>query len=309
MRSFAVSVALALASILPPPAIAEGTYQTEIVLNHSRTSAESITETNGPGVGATFFFDALPIDPREYPAHEGPFIERVGSVSVDYARLSQNVDGYRELESGYTSGITLLARRPDSSLYGRFRYKRAESGRQAYSGSSSISHEFGVEGDTRELALGAYLSKASLLTIEAARESYEQANSGYTAGTYESTVDRLGLTGRHLAPLSAGAHLAAQLQLERVKHKLETSITVEPKYERISLQGTYYPTRTLALTAGISDVNGDNGFADGTIYLFGVDAYLRPSMNVFLRWEKFFDSADVDATDSKRVALGLVFRF
>src|SRR6266704_2171161 len=83
----------------PSLALAEDTFQAEAGLSYSRFKSDSLRQ-NTAGAEASYFFDKLPTQPKDYPLEQAPFVERIGSVTANYSRSSFSVPNADSLSNG-----------------------------------------------------------------------------------------------------------------------------------------------------------------------------------------------------------------
>ena len=229
-------------------------------------------------------------------------MERAGSVSLDYARVSQDIRDTRELESGSTAGIALLFRQPGNPLYARIGYRRINFGKYAPSGSSTP-YEYQQETTVREVALGTYVGRTSLLTIEADRQPTTLTTS---AGSRSETDSKaFAIRGRHLARVSGEQHIALEGQVKQIR--LEEEGAPSETNRQAEILFTYYPKRTVALSADILKLSGDTKELRGTGYGLGLDVYLTSRANAYLKIARISRDPPYDDIDS--AGFGFAFRF
>src|SRR6266581_361215 len=90
----------------PSLALAEDTFQAEAGLSYSRFKSDSLRQ-NTAGAEASYFFDKLPTQPKDYPLEEAQFVERIGGITANY---SQSDGKFYQLAVGaYVDKTTALS--------------------------------------------------------------------------------------------------------------------------------------------------------------------------------------------------------
>src|SRR5258708_30182370 len=84
-RRLAASLLVAGAMGCPSVAFAEDTFQAEAGLSYSRFKTD-FSRQNTAGAEATYFFDKLPTQSKDYPLEQAQFVERIGSPPPNYTR-------------------------------------------------------------------------------------------------------------------------------------------------------------------------------------------------------------------------------
>src|SRR6266699_3597365 len=115
-RGIVVSSLVAAAMGGPSLALAEDTFQAEAGLSYSRFKTDSFRQ-NAAGAEATYFFDKLPTQPKDYPLEQAQFVERIGSLSANYSRTYNNYNDFENLNNGWVYGATVLFARPDTPFF------------------------------------------------------------------------------------------------------------------------------------------------------------------------------------------------
>src|SRR6266699_5715458 len=127
-RGIVVSSLVAAAMGGPSLALAEDTFQAEAGLSYSRFKTD-FSRQNAAGAEATYFFDKLPTQPKDYPLEQAQFVERIGSVTANYSRSSFNVPNADSLSNGWMYGATVLFARPETPFLAGAGYDSFYSGK------------------------------------------------------------------------------------------------------------------------------------------------------------------------------------
>jgi hypothetical protein len=264
----------------PSPAVADdaGTYRGDAAVFHSRFDG-STDRSHSTGLLATYYFDALPLRPTDYPLGAEAFVERSASVTIDYSRASQKLDGSRRNRWSY--GAQGVFRRPDTPLYAAASYSY-------YDGDTyrtSTGTEFDSYGKFYDLAAGAYLGRHTLLFLDWAKSVSRSVNY-LSSGTlsFENASVSLGAGAQHLARLPSDQHVALLAHVDQ--RKLDLDDGTEDKSNTISLDATYYPARTLGLTAGLEYERGGR-FFEGETWRAGVSWFVNPTLVLLLNVLQF----------------------
>jgi hypothetical protein len=304
-RTIAAPWVLASGLACTCPAIADDTYRAELGLDYYRFDSDSpsFIKGNATGVSATYYFDELPIAPRDYPFDQAPFVERAASATATYHRGSSEFDNFETLRDGSDVDITLIYRRPDRPLFATVSYAYSDGGKFR---SRSSNSEFEFDTESYELALGAYAGRNTLLALDWNRRVTETKNtSSIGSSESESVTVSIGLVAQHLAPLGGGQHVALTAVAAQDQHDPASGPT--EKNNRIALQATYYPTTRLGLSVGYAYNSGDDRFAEGETFLAGVKWYLTPAGSLYLNVQQ--TRAKEPNLDSDVVFLGGSVRF
>jgi hypothetical protein len=296
-----IAAPCALAGLLAFPCLApaqSGTYRAEAELFYSRISGDN-SRSRGIDLQGTYYFADLPKQP-DYPLEAAPFVERIGSVSLDYSRSSTDTDGFQALEDDSGFGLNLVLRHPNTPFFAAVSYDRSYGGKVR----SPTGTEFDSEGDAYALAVGAYVAKRTLVTLawrKSENDTTNYLNSGNVVLSSTDTSISAGIA--HLAQLPGGTHLglsAAIAQAER-----DSASSSPDRSNSVSLTGTYYPTTRLGLNAGIVYDRGDEFFS-GNTYSAGISWFATPAVRLS------FDVLRIDReerSDFGGVFLGATLRF
>ncbi|HEY6720630.1 MAG TPA: putative porin, partial [Burkholderiales bacterium] len=111
----------------PSLALAEDTFQAEAGLSYSRFKTDSTRESTAR-VEGTYYFDKLPTL-RDYPLDQARFVERIGSLAVNYGRSTFNIDNFDSLKDGSMYGANVDFRRPGTPLIVSAGYESFYSGK------------------------------------------------------------------------------------------------------------------------------------------------------------------------------------
>ena len=284
----------------PSLALAEDTFQNEAGLSYSRSKAD-IARVNTIAAEATYFFDKLPAQPRDYPLEQAQFVERTGSFSVNYARTSFDIDNAQRLSNGSMYGANVDFRRPDTPLIVSAGYESFYSGKAGF---PLVSIE--SESDTRQyqLSIGSYVDRTTALTLHWSRSTTRsRLTSSSISSDFKDNFTSIGFSGQHLARLSGGDHLAFVAGISRDTHEQEGAAS--EKNRTLFLQATYYPAKTLGLTLGVASDRGDDRLSEGESYLAGVKMFVTPAISLSLDFSRFLAKAP-DNNDDVVMLKGLV---
>src|SRR5215471_8828793 len=97
------------------PCCAQDSFRSEAGLSYSRFKGDN-SSTGLAGVDGTYYFDALPLHPKDTPYDQVQFVERVGSVTANYAWTSVDIENEERLSNGYDYGASVQFARPDTFL-------------------------------------------------------------------------------------------------------------------------------------------------------------------------------------------------
>src|SRR5438552_2243033 len=100
----------------PGLALAEDTFQAEAELSYSRFKTDT-SRQNITGAEATYFFDKLPTQPKDYPLEQAQFVERIGSITANYSQSSFDSSSFDASSRGRAYGETVLLARPDTPFF------------------------------------------------------------------------------------------------------------------------------------------------------------------------------------------------
>jgi hypothetical protein len=248
------------------------TYRLQAELSYARFD-DSVERSYITGVLGTYYFNALPTRPRDYPFEATAFVERSASVALDYSRDQRDIWRY---------GAQVVFRRPDTPLYGEASYGYADFG----SSESSTGSTFDGNDRSYGLAAGAYAARNTLVFLDWARRVSRTANFlGSGTFTFETVFVTLGVGAEHLARLPSGQHLALSSRVGQ--EKLEFDGGREDKNNNISLDATYYPTLTVGLSGGLTYQRGDSEFSEGGTWRLGASWFVNPTAGLSLDFSRF----------------------
>lgn len=298
-RAIVASSLVAAAMGSPSLALAEDTFQAEAGLSYSRFKADDV-RANAAGAEATYFFDKLPTQPKDYPLEQAQFVERSSSLGANYSRSSADIPGQERLSDGWLYGVNADFRRPDSPLILSAGYQSAYSGKTR-DPSASIDSEV----DTRfyQASVGAYVAKTTALALDWSSRTSDIKSSGSPTTTDRSTS--IGISGEHLARFSKGDHIAVVVSVRQ--DRLEPVGAESEKNRDYLLQATYYPTKRLGLKLGVESNRGDDRFSEGETYLAGVKIFVIPTISLSLDYQRF--QAKAPDNDRNFLMLAASMRF
>lgn len=299
MNSRIVASSLIAAALSTPcGAFAQDTFQAEAGLSYSRFKSDSV-RMNEAGVDATYFFDKLPTRP-DYPFEQAQFVERAASLGAIYAWRSSDITGLEKVSNGSAYSANLVFLRPDSPFIAGAVYSSLTSGKFR---APATSEE--TESDARlyQVSGGLYLAKTTDLLLTWARGTSDSKSTASATQTSTSTL--VGISGEHLMRLPDGDYIA--LTAAVFQNTLERQNTPSEKNHDYFLQATYYPTRMLGITAGISFNRGDDSLAEGETYAAGLRMFFTPAFSLSLDYRRF--EAKAQNNDDNTVALRASMRF
>jgi len=282
----------------PSLALAEDTFQAEAGLSYSRFKTD-FSRQNTAGAEATYFFDKLPTQPKDYPLEQAQFVERVGSLSANYSRTNNNFNNFESVNNGWMYGATVLFARPETPLFVNASYDSLYSGKVR---SGSLESE--ADAKFYQLTVGAYVDKTTTLSLDWSRDTTR--NKSTSSGDSTDTSDSIGISGQHLARLSGGHHLALLAGLSLDTHERVGSAS--EKNRTVFAKATYYPTKMLGLTLGVLSDRGDDRANEGEFYLAGARMFVTPTFSLSLDFQKNHAKAP-NGTDFDFVTLKALARF
>jgi hypothetical protein len=303
-RTIAASSLVAVAMGSPSLALAEDTFQAEAGLSYSRFKADG-TRLNTAGAEATYFFDKLPTQPKDYPLEQAQFVERIGSVTANYGRSTFNIDNFDSLKDGSMYGATVDFRRPGTPLIVSAGYESFYSGKLR----DSSFPFFETEADTKSylLSVGAYVAKTTTLSLDWSRSRTRTKFMSLSVPSTDSsdTFTSIGFSGQHLARLSREDYIAVVVGIFQDKHEQDGAAS--EKNRTFFLQATYYPTKRLGLTLGVSSDRGEDPLSEGETYEAGVKMFVTPTISLGLDYQRFL--AKAPGNDDNLLTLKALMRF
>ncbi len=307
-RRIAASSLVAAAMGSPSFALAQDTFQAEAGLTYSRFNSDS-ARINTAGAEASYFFDKLPTQPKDYPLDQAQFVERIGSFSANYGRPSFDFDDAQSLSEGSIYGVTALFTRPDTPLIVSAGYNSFHSGKSRTTPASLPGSFFDSESESRAylLSIGAYVEKTTALALGWARTKARARTTSNTGPLPDlnDTFTSVGFSGQHLARLSGGDHVAFIAGFSQDTHERDGAAS--EKNRSYFLQATYYPTKTLGLKLGVLSDRGDDRLSEGERYLAGVRMFVTPTISLSLDYQRFLAKAPNNNDDF--VTLKALMRF
>jgi len=286
----------------PSLALAEDTFRAEAGLSYSRFKTDS-ARLDTAGAEATYFFDKLPAQPKDYPLEQAQFVERIGSITANYSQTSFSVPNAESLSNGSMYGATVLFARPDTPFIASAGYDSLYSGKLR---SGSLESE--SDGKFYQLAVGAYVDKTTALSLGWSRNTARNKSTSGGAPLADSrdTFDSISVSGQHLAQLSGGDHLALLAGLSLDTHARQGSAS--EKNRTVFVLATYYPTKMLGLKLGVLSDRGDDRSNEGEFYLAGVQMFVTPTLSLSLDFQKSHAKAP-NGADFDFVTLKALVRF
>lgn len=279
------------------PCFAEDTFRTEAGLSYSKLSSDTERQKTA-GVDATYYFDNLPSRPADTPYEQVQFVERVGSVSAIYALTSSDVDNVDRLSNGFDYGASVQYAMPDTFFRAAAAFESLNPGKSSQAGVDS-------ESDVKayRARIGAYVAQTTAVDLTWSRDKTTTTFSN--SGSFDVTVDSVGLSGQHLARLPDGGHIAisaSATQLTLISEGLPTE-----KNREFLVQAIYYPTKMLGLKLGVMTDRGDEDSLEGEHYILGIRTFFTSAFSLSLDYEKF--SAKTSGNDFDAIMLRGAMRF
>ncbi len=276
-RIAATFVAVALG--IPSLALAEEAFQAEAGFSYSYLKSGPARQTTA-GPEASFFFDKLPAVPKDYPLEQDQFVERIGSLSATFGRITSDLGNTRTKSS--MSGVSSEYRRPDTPMI---------------AGAGVLSSYSGNQIDARlyQASIGAYVDKTTALALDGSRimTSTKISSGGSTFSEFTDAFTSVGVSGQHLARLSSGDHVAFIAGISRSTHEQERA--APEKNRSAFLKATYYPTRMVGLKLGGSFDRGDDSLTAGKTVEAGAKMFLTPAFSLDLDFQRFYAKARGDS--------------
>src|SRR3977135_3004860 len=145
-KGIVASSLVAAAMGVPSLALAEGTFQAEAGLSYSRLKSDSLRQDTA-GAEATYFFDKLPTQPKDYPLEQAQFVERIGALSGTFGRITSDPGNTRTKASMW--GVSSEYRKRDTAMI---------------AGAGILSSYSGNQIDARlyQASIGAYVGKTTM---------------------------------------------------------------------------------------------------------------------------------------------------
>ncbi len=261
------------------PALAEDTFQAEAGFSYSYLKSGPARQTTA-GPEASFFFNKLPAAPRDYPLEQAQFVERVGSLSATFGRITSDLGNARN--KGSMSGVSSEYRRPDTPIIARVGILSSYSGNQ-------------IDARLYQASLGAYVARTTAVALDWSRimTSTKISSGGSTFSEFTDAFTAAGVSGQHLARLSSGDHVAFIAGISRETHEQERAAL--EKNRSVFLKATYYPTRMVGLKAGILFDRGDDSLTEGKIFETGAKIFFTPAFSLDLDFQRFYAKTSGDS--------------
>lgn len=277
---YPVASSLVVAALSGPCAVfAQDTFQAEAGLSYSRFKTDT-ARLNTAGAEATYFFDKLPTQPKDYPLEQAQFVERIGSITANYSRTSLDMSNF-DSSRGWAYGATVLLARPDTPFFGSAGFA-SSSNRE---NSETLFVESEIDSRSYSLSAGAYVDKTTAFSLALLRNKARIEGTSFgTPFVSHATFTSIELLGQHLARLSGGDHVALAAGLSLDKNEPESAPT--DKNHSVFFQATYYPMKTLGLKLGILSNRGDDRRAEGESYLAGVKMFVTPMISLSVDYQR-----------------------
>jgi hypothetical protein len=283
-RRIAASSFVAAALAAPTLVFAQDTFQAEAGLSHSEVKAGPARQT-AVGPEATFFLGKLPAVPKDYPLEQAQFVERISSLSANFARTSLDLGNSQGTRNGHMSGVSFDFRRPDTPLI-------------ASAGTESLYSGNAIDARLYQLSLGAYVDKTTALALDASRTliSTRFFSGGSSFSELTDTFTSIGFSGQHLARLSGGDHVAFIAGISRDTH--ERVGAAPDRNWSVFVKATYYPTKMIGLRLGVLSDRGDDSLTEGKTYEAGARMFLTPAFSLDFDFSRFYPKARGDSDTS-----------
>ena len=137
------------------PCRAQDTFRSEAGLSYTNSKGDSFSRMSA-GVDGTYYFDDLPLRPKDTPYDQVQFVERIGGVSANTAWTSTDITGNERLSNGYDYGAAFQFARPDTFL-------RTAASVEAFNQGKSKSAGVDIETEAKvyQASIGAYVALAT----------------------------------------------------------------------------------------------------------------------------------------------------
>ena len=308
-RRIVASALVAAAFGLPAAALAEDTFQAEAGLSYSRLSAEGLRQ-NAARVDAAYFFDKLPVSPKDHPLDQAAFVGRSGSLSANYGLSKSDVHDYQSPDKGSMYGAAFDFRQPDMPFIVRASYDSLYSGKLGGTlPSSTITFESWSDARYYQLSLGAYVHKSTALSLDWARMRSRfrvTQSDGTVFPDVKESFTSIGVSGQHLSQVFPGRYVATIASVGQTKR--EPQAAPSAKNLEWFLEATYYPLKTLGVALGLLSSRGDDASSEGETYLAGVKMFVTPEVSLGLDFQQSHTKAP-NSLDYDYVALTARVRF
>ena len=308
-RRIVASSLVALAVESPSFAASEDTFQAEAGLSYSRLSAEGVRQNTALVEGA-YFFDRLPVSPKDHPLDQVAFVGRIGSLSANYGLSKSDVLDYQSLDKGSMYGATVDFRQPDMPLIIRASYDSLYSGKLGGTlPSSTTTFESWSDAKYYQLSLGAYVHRTTALSLDWARlrSRFRVTQSdGTIFPEVKESFTSIGVSGQHLSQVSPGSYVATIASVGQTTR--ETQGAPSAKNLEWFLEATYYPLKTLGVSFGVLSSRGDDASSEGETYLAGVKIFVTPEVSLGLDFQQSHTKAP-NSLDFDYVTLTARVRF
>lgn len=298
---YPIASSLVVAALAGPGlAFAEETFQTEVGAQFAKLKADGQLSKTA-GLDATYYFDKLPVQPKDAPLDQVQFVERVGSVSANYAWQQTDLDNFQRQSDGSQYGARIDFRRPDIPFVFIANARAFDFGKFATSTS-----EFQSKVTSYELDAGGYVEKDTLLFLQWSKDKVRTNNSSIFSGSADTTqtLTTIGLSGQHLARLGGSDYVALIAGVAQIRR---AGAEATEKNNEFSLAATYYPKKTIGLSLGVATNSGDNQSVEGQTYAAAAKVFFTPSLSVSLEYDKFY--AKTPGYDFDAIALRAALRF
>jgi hypothetical protein len=294
---------------VPSFALAEDTFRGEAGLSYSRFSAEGVRE-NTARAEAAYFFDQLPVSPKDHPLDQAAFVGRIGSVSANYGRSDRDVDGYQTLDRGSMYGASIDFRRTDMPLIVRAGYDSSYSGKTGGPvPSSTATFESQIDSRHYQLSLGGYVARTTALSLDwsKSKDRFKVTQSdGAVLPEVNDSFTSTGISGQHLSQVSKDTYVATVARVGRTKSEPQGA----PSAKNLEwyLEATYYPLKTLGVALGVLSSRGDDASSEGETYLARIRMFVTPIVSLSLDFQQNHTKAP-SSLDTDYVSLTARVRF
>src|SRR5256885_1111928 len=292
-RRIVASSLVAALAVSPGLALAEDAFLAEAGFSYSYLKAGPARQTTAV-VEGSLFFDKLPTRPKDYPLEQAQFVERIGSLSANFGRTSLDVDNTQGSRNGSMFGVNGEYRRPDTPMIASAGIESLYSGTQ-------------IDARLYRASIGTYVGKTTALTLDGSRAMTwkKTISGGQPFSEFSDALTSIGFSGQHLARLSGGDHVAFIAGVSR--ETLVQELAAPEKNRTVFVLATYYPTKMLGLTLGVSSDRGDDRSNEGEFYLAGVKMFVTPTLSLSLDFQKSHAKAP-NSTDFDMITLKALAR-
>lgn len=287
-------VLTALIALLNAAAFAAETWQAHVSADFSSFERDRVLKDNTWGVSGSYLFSPLPVE-GAYPYSEADFVERVGSLSIGYARgKSEFIGGPTRNNSGYGAGLTAM--QPDLPYFWTLSGGKSKLNDADATGLPASVDHYAIGG-------GAYLSQTLLLGAE-----YRQIKNKLTfAGIIPDLVVKEKETSiytRYLGNVGTAQFFGLSAGFSRRADDRADAVN-----STLFLSGRYYLNKAHGVGAGYSLNFGDNKGRVGSTYGVHYEGFLTHAFSVSASYQQFIVKDAARGADSTSWTIGAGLRF